>query len=144
MDYNLHERIRRRARLLELAKELGNISEACRVVGVSRATFYYYQRIRASHGEEALLHSRHRKPNLKNRVPEVVENAVVSYAYEHPAHGQQRVSEELRKADIRVSPTGVRSIWKRHNLENSRKRKAAVRRREFEADDASISYMAVE
>lgn len=133
MGSDVQGRIRRRAKLLELAKELGNISEACRIVGVSRATFYYYQRLKAAEGEEALFKNRHRKPNLKNRVPEDVERRVVEYAYEYPSHGQQRACEELRKEGVRVSPTGIRSIWKRHDLENSRKRHTAIRKRIREA-----------
>ena len=36
---------------------------------------------------------------------------------EYPAHGQQRVSNELKKEGIILSPGGVRSIWLRHGLE---------------------------
>jgi molybdenum-dependent DNA-binding transcriptional regulator ModE len=132
MGNDVHERIRRRARLLELVKEIGNISEACRQIGVSRATFYYYQRLKAANGEEALFQNRHRKPNLKNRVPEDVERSVVAYAFENPSHGQQRACEELCRRGICVSPTGIRSIWKRHELENCRKRYRAVRKRQRE------------
>lgn len=138
MGSDIQSRIRRRGKLLELAKKIGNISEACRVIGVSRATFYYYQRLMAIDGEESLFKNRHRKPNLKNRVPENVERCVVAYAYENPSHGQQRASEELSKQDIHVSPTGIRSIWKRHDLENSRKRHNAVKQRIYENTVSAI------
>ncbi|WP_446424802.1 helix-turn-helix domain-containing protein [Mailhella sp.] len=130
MGNDVQERILRRARLLDLAKKIGNISEACRIVGVSRATFYYYQRLKAADGEEALFTNRHRKPNLKNRVPEEVERSVVAYAFENPSHGQQRASEELSRRGVFVSPTGIRSIWKRHELENIRKRYSALKKRQ--------------
>ena len=129
MGNDVQERIQRRARLLELAKNIGNISEACRIVGVSRATFYYYQRLKAADGEEALFTNRHRKPNLKNRVPEDVERCVVAYAFENPSHGQKKASEELSRRGIFVSPTGIRSIWKRHDLENIKKRYSALKKR---------------
>jgi hypothetical protein len=45
-----------------------------------------------------------------------VEEAVVRHATDEPAHGQVRVSNELRKKGIFVSPSGVRSIWLRHDL----------------------------
>jgi len=46
-----------------------------------------------------------------------VEKAVSVFALEKPAHGQLRVSNELKKQGIFVSPAGVRSIWVRHDLE---------------------------
>lgn len=59
---------------------------------------------------------------LKNRVVEHVEKAVVDMAFEMPAYGQKRASNELKKKGILVSPGGVRSIWLRHDLETFRKR----------------------
>ncbi|PHM31215.1 hypothetical protein XIS1_490001 [Xenorhabdus innexi] len=41
-------------------------------------------------------------------------------------YGQARTSNELRKQGIFVSGSGVRSIWLRHNLENFKKRLAAL------------------
>jgi len=57
-----------------------------------------------------------RSPNLKNRIDPAIESVVVEYALEEPAHGQTRTSNELRKRGTFVSPSGVRSIWLRHDL----------------------------
>ena len=84
--------IRHKTGLLNLAAELGNISKACRVMGVSRDTFYRYQAARDAGGIEALFDVSRRKPNLKNRVDEATEEAVVQFAVEYPAHGQARTS----------------------------------------------------
>ena len=89
--------IRHKTGLLNLAAELGNISKACRVMGVSRDTFYRYQAAREAGGIEALFDVNRRKPNLKNRVDEVTEEAVVRFATDYPAYGQTRASNELRK-----------------------------------------------
>lgn len=51
---------------------------------------------------------------------------MVQYATDDPAHGQVRVSNELRKKGIFVSPTGVRSIWLRHDLANFKQRLKAL------------------
>ena len=75
---------------------------------------------------EGLKEKTRRKPCLKNRVAPEVEEAVVEMAYEYPAYGQLRVSNELRKRGILVSSGGVRSIWKRHNLETIKKRLKAL------------------
>jgi len=75
---------------------------------------------------EALLERTRCKPNMANRVDETTEQAVINYAIEFPAYGQTRTSNELRKAGVFVSPSGVRSIWLRHDLENFIKRLKAL------------------
>ena len=112
--------------LLNLAEELNNVSRACKVMGVSRDTFYRYKEAAENGGVEALLDRNRRVPNLKNRVDDETEQAVVDYALAQPAQGQVRVSNELRKAGVFVSPSGVRSIWLRHDLANFKKRLKAL------------------
>ena len=101
--------IRHKVGLLNLAEELGNVSKACQVMGLSRHTFYRYRDAVEEGGVEALLERTRRLPNPKNRVDLETEEAVVAYAVEHPAHGQVRVSNELRKRGVFVSPSGVRA-----------------------------------
>ena len=102
--------------LLNLAEELHNVSQACKMMGYSRDTFYRYKEAVEEGGVEALLERTRRKPNLRNRVDPLIEEAVLKHALDEPAHGQTRASNELRKAGIFVSPSGVRSIWLRHDL----------------------------
>ena len=108
--------IKHKVGLLNLAEELGNISQACKLMGVSRDTFYRYQEALASGGLESLMDKSRRQPNLKNRVDSAVEAAVVQYAIDFPAHGQHRASNELKKKGVFVSGSGVRSVWLRHAL----------------------------
>jgi len=118
--------IKHKLGLLNLAEELGNVSKACKVMGLSRDTFYRYKAAVDEGGVEALFDKTRRKPNPKNRVDEAIEAAVVAYAIEQPAHGQVRVSNELRKRGTFVSPSGVRSIWLRHELHNFKLRLRAL------------------
>ncbi|KAF7783817.1 hypothetical protein PRUB_a0150 [Pseudoalteromonas rubra] len=118
--------IKHKAGLLNLAEELGNVSKACKMMGVSRDTFYRYQELVDEGGIDALIDKSRRAPNLKNRVDEETEKAVCTYALEFPAHGQVRASNELRKQGVFVSASGVRSIWLRHDLENFKKRLKAL------------------
>ena len=80
--------IKNKVGLLNLAEELGNISKACKVMGLSRETFYRYQQAVESGGIEALFDKSRRQPNFKNRVDEAIEAAVVEIAIEYPAYGQ--------------------------------------------------------
>jgi len=97
--------IKHKAGLLNLAEELGNVSKACKVMGVSRDTFYRYQELVEEGGIDSLINKSRRAPNPKNRVDEATEQAVVAYATEQPAHGQHRTSNELRKSGVFVSNT---------------------------------------
>lgn len=124
---NTNEKIiKHKVGLLNLAEALGNVSKACKVMGVSRDTFYRYQAAVEEGGVEALFERTRRKPNLINRIDEQTEAAVVAQATEFPAHGQLRTSNELRKRGIFVSASGVRSVWLRHGLENFKLRLAAL------------------
>jgi transposase InsO family protein len=118
--------IRHKIGLLNLAEELDNVSKACRIMGVSRDTFYRYKEAVESDGVEALIEASRRKPNPKNRIDASVEQAIVEYAVGQPAHGQVRASNELRKRGIFVSPTGVRGAWLRADLETFKKRLKAL------------------
>jgi transposase InsO family protein len=124
--------IKHKMGLLNLAEELHNVSQACRVMGVSRDTFYRVKEAKESGGLEALLHKDRRRANLRNRVDEAVEVAVLGFAVENPAAGQVRVSNELRKKGILVSPTGVRSVWLRNGLQTFRLRLAALEKKSAE------------
>ena len=108
--------------LMELAEYLKNVSEACRVMGVSRQHFYDIKKAYADGGMPALQEKSRRKPNFKNRVAPEIEAEVVRTAEEYPAYGQLRAANELRKGGVLISPCGVRSIWLRHDLETFKKR----------------------
>lgn len=126
MFYSNNPLIKHKTGLLNLAEELGNISQACKTMGMSRDTFYRYQQAVEQGGVDALLNQTRRVANIKNRVDEKVEQAVVKFALDFPAYGQVRVSNELRKQGIFVSAGGVRSIWLRHNLANFKQRLNAL------------------
>ncbi len=118
--------IRHKVGLLNLAEELGNVSKACQMMGLSRDTFYRYRDAVEEGGVEALLDKNRRVPNQRNRVDFETETAVVDYAVECPAHGQVRASNELRKRAVFVSPSGVRSIWLGHDLAQFKTRLKAL------------------
>ena len=125
--------IRNKLGLLNLAQELKNVSQACKMLGYSRDTFYRYRDLVDEGGEIALHDKSRRKPNLKNRIDDATETSVVQMAFNFPAYGQLRASNELRKNGIFISPAGVRGIWQRHGLEVFQKRLKALEAKSAEA-----------
>ncbi len=102
--------------LLELAKQLGNVSQACNVMGYSKDTFYRFKELYENGGEAALQEISRKKPIMKNRVPSDVEQAVIDLAISNPALGQLRASNELKQQGVLISSSGVRSMVLSHVL----------------------------
>ena len=108
--------INRKTNIVELGKTLGNISEACRKLDVSRQHYYDIKGTIAKEGLEGLIAKSKSKPRFSNRVSFETEKRILDYSLEYPIAGQVTVSNELKKEGFVVSPGGVRGVWLRHNL----------------------------
>ncbi len=128
--------INRKLSILELGSTLGNISEACRKLGVSRQHYYDIKTTIEEEGLEGLFEKSRRAPRIGNRVAPEIEQAVLDYSLEFPTHGQTRASNELKKKGIHISAGGVRSIWLRHKLQVKGLR--LKRLEQWAADNANI------
>ena len=109
--------IRRKLNILELGETLGNISEACRRLNISRQHHYDIKSAVEEEGLEGLLEKSRKVPRIGNRVAPEIEQKVLDYSLEFPTQGQVRVSNELKRQGFQVSCGGVRSIWLRHKLQ---------------------------
>ena len=118
--------IRAKVGLLELAKQLGNVSQACKMMGYSRDSFYRFKELYDDRRRARASGADPRKPLLANRTAPEIEAIIVALSLEQPAFGQIRVANEMRKHGHSISPAGVRGVWQRHDLETMKKRLKAL------------------
>ena len=128
--------IRRKMNVVELAQTLGNISEACRNLGVSRQHYYDIKSAIAEEGLDGLLEKSRKQPRIANRLSPEIEEKILSYSLECPTHGQKRVCNELKKVGIHISDGGVRGVWSRHNL--LRKKERLKRLERYAVENSSV------
>ena len=108
--------IRAKVGLLELARQLGNVSQACKMMGYSRDSFYRFKELYDAGGELAPYELTRRKPILKNRTPPDVEAIIVSFSSTAglwPNSHRQRASQAW---PFDFAGRGAR-MWQRHDLE---------------------------
>ena len=86
-----------RLRLFTLADELGNVSQACRLMGVHRSSYYRWRRQLDRWGLEALRVRERRRPRMPNEIGPHLEQRIVAFSLAHPGFGPRRISAELAR-----------------------------------------------
>jgi transposase InsO family protein len=120
-----------RLRLFTLAAELGNVSAACRAMGVDRSTYYRLKKKVDRWGLEALNVRERRRPRMPNQIGPHLEQRIVAFALGHPGLGPRRISAELAREKwgaLRISEHGVWRVLVRMGLNTRAKRLALVAR----------------
>jgi hypothetical protein len=98
--------IRAKVGVLELARQLGNVSQACKMMGSSRDSFSRFKELYETGGELALQDLTRRKPRLANRTPPEIEVIIVELSLEQPAFGQIRAPTRSASAAPRSRRPG--------------------------------------
>ncbi len=109
--------IKRKLNIVELAETLGNITEACKNLGVRRQHYYDIKGAIEEDGIQGLLEKSRKAPRIGNRCSPETEQEILDYSLLEPTHGQVRTSNELKQKNINISSGGVRSVWLRHQLQ---------------------------
>jgi transposase InsO family protein len=120
-----------RLRLFTLADELGNVSAACRAMGVDRSTYYRLKKRVDRWGLEALNVRERRRPRMPNQIGPHLEGRIIAFALGHPGYGPRRISAELAREKwgaIRISEHGVWRVLRRVGLNTRAKRLALIAR----------------
>jgi len=120
-----------RLRLFTLAEELGNVSAACRAMGVDRSTYYRLKRRVDRWGLEALRLRERRRPRMPNEIGPHLEQRIIAFALGHPGYGPRRISAELARekwGGIRLSEHGVWRVLRTVGLNTRSKRLALIAR----------------
>lgn len=122
MFYIVNFVIKYKVGLFNLVEEFSNVLKVCKIMGVSRDTFYRYRELVVEGGVDAQINRSRRVFNFKNRIDEVIEQVVVDYVVVFSIYGQYRVSNELRKQGVFIFDSGVRFVWLFYNFENFKRR----------------------
>jgi transposase InsO family protein len=120
-----------RLRLFTLAEELGNVSEACRRMGVSRSTYYAWKPRLERYGLDGLRVRERRRPRMPNQIGPHLEHRILAFSLGHPGFGPRRIAAELARpkwGGIEISENGVWLVLRRFNLNTRSKRLALIAR----------------
>ena len=118
-----------RLRLFTLAEELGNVSEACRQMGISRSTYYAWKPKLERYGLDGLRVRERRRPRMPNQIGPHLEHRILAYSLAHPGQGPRRIAAELHRprwCGLRISENGVWLVLRRFNLNTRAKRLALI------------------
>lgn len=126
--------MRRKLRILNYAREIGNVAQTCRFFGISREIFYPWKGAYEKDGEEALINSKPCPENSSIRVPAAIEEKIL-HLRKHYHLGQRRIAWYFeRYQGMKISSGGVYGVLKRHGLnrlpKNAKKRTVITHRYE--------------
>jgi transposase InsO family protein len=106
----------RRVQCLAHASRIGNITEACRVFGVSRTTFYQWSTTASAYGLEALMPKARRVPQMPNATPTHVVAELLTLAVTEPTLGCRQLTDALSERGYGLGKSTVQKHLVVHGL----------------------------
>ncbi len=110
------KRARARLTVLQLAEALGSVSEACRISGMDRTSFYEWKRRYQAHGLDGLMDLPPVHKSHPQTTPREIVDRIVALSLDNPTWGCVRISEHLKRADVSVSSPTVQNILIKHGM----------------------------
>src|SRR5699024_8728760 len=108
--------------ILKHALKGGNVSKTCELFGISRTTFYNWQRAYQKDGVAGLEEKKRQKPQMPNKVSKEIEEEILAYVVKYPKDGPRRIYYELKAEGFDVGETGIYNVLKRNKLTNRKQR----------------------
>jgi transposase len=108
--------------ILKHALKENNVSQTCELFGISRTTYYKWNRAYEKHGMIGLEVKDPKKPDMPNKVNRTIEYEILSHVQRFPTDGPKRIYYELRAEGFNIGESGIYNVLKRHNLEAKVKR----------------------
>jgi transposase len=103
-----------------------SVAESCRVFGVSRTTFYRWQKRVEMYGLDSLMPKGRRAPAMPNASPSWVVEELLAEAVVRPTLGARQYAENLAGRGFALSASGTQKILNRYGLGRRRERVAAL------------------
>ena len=116
----------RRVRLINHAAEIGNVTEACRIFGVSRKTYYEWLKKAEAYGLSALLPRERRRPHQPNAMTTEEVAIILAEAVSRPTLGPKGLLRHLADRGVHRSASGVANVLRRHHLGTAKDRVIAL------------------
>jgi transposase len=114
-------------RLFRRAEALGNVSAACRELGVSRSLYYALRKRFVRYGPDGLHPKRQR--GRRGRPPAIdatTERQVLALSLAWPSFGPQQLSAQLARQGVIVARSTVHRVLRRRGLSRRQQRFAAL------------------
>ncbi len=116
MDRKTQHDITRKLKVLNYAKETGNIAKTCRYFGICRETFYTWKRAYETYGEEALVNNKPCPENHKLRIPRAIEEKIIHLRTTYHFGPDMIVWHLRRYHNIKISRNGCYQVLLRNKL----------------------------
>jgi transposase len=108
--------------ILKHALKENNVSQTCELFGISRTTYYNWNRAYEKHGMMGLAIKKPKKPKMPNKVNKTTEDEILSHVHKFPTDGPKRIYYDLRAEGFDIGESGIYNVLNRYDLSTKVKR----------------------